>query len=89
MAEVFNETVFAVAPLSQKDAMNLMERFRAQKLLDGFRGNPSVDRKKFAEILIALGEIGLLYPQIKEIDINPMIITPDGTIAVDATIILD
>lgn len=89
MAEVFNQTVFAVAPLSHTDALNLMERFPARKLLDGFRGSPPLDRNKFAEILIALGEIGLLYPQIQEIDINPMIVTASGTVAVDATIILD
>ena len=89
MAEVFNQTAFAVAPLSHADALNLMERFPARKLLDGFRGSPPLDRNKFAEILIALGEIGLLYPQIKEIDINPMIVAASGPVAVDATIILD
>jgi acetyltransferase len=89
MAEAFSETVFAVAPLSLEDAMDLMDRFPAQKLLSGFRGTPPLDRKKFAEILIALGKIGLLYPHIKEVDINPMILTASGAVAVDATIILE
>ena len=89
MAEVFQETVFAMAPLSFDDALALIGRFRGQKLLDGFRGTPAVDREALAAILIALGNIGLSYPRIKEIDINPLIITISGAVAVDATIVLD
>jgi acetyltransferase len=89
MAEVFQETVFAMAPLSQEDALGMIGRFRGQKLLNGFRGTPPVDREKLAAILIALGNLGVSYPRIKEIDINPLIITPSGAVAVDATIVLD
>jgi acetyltransferase len=88
MAEVFQETVFAMAPLSKQDALDLIGRFRGQKLLKGFRGTPAVDREKLAATLIALGEIGLLYPRIKEIDVNPLIITETSAVAVDATIVL-
>ena len=88
MAEVFNETIFAMVPLSQQDALSLIGRFRGQKLLDGFRGAPPVDKEKLAAILMALGNIGLLYPRIAEIDINPLIITAAGSVAVDATIVL-
>jgi acetyltransferase len=88
MAEVFQETIFAMAPLSREDALNLIGRFRGQKLLDGFRGTPPVDRDKLASLMVALGNVGLLHPRIKEIDINPLIITPAGAVAVDATIVL-
>jgi acetyltransferase len=89
MAEVFQETVFAMAPLSRLDALDLIGRFRGQKLLNGFRGAPPVDREKLAAILIALGNVGLAYSRIKEIDINPLIVTAAGALAVDATIVLD
>lgn len=88
MAEVFAETVFAMAPLTQTDALNLIERFRGKKLLDGFRGSPALDRKILAEILTALGNLGHFHPEIAEIDINPLIITAEGAVAVDASIIL-
>ncbi len=88
MAEVFNETIFALAPLSRQDALGLLARFRGQQLLNGFRGAPPVDRDKLAAILIALGNIGLCYPRIAEIDINPVIVTAAGAVAVDATIVL-
>lgn len=60
-----------------------------QKPPSGFQATPSLDRKKSAEILIDLGEIGLLYQHIKEIDINPLILAASGTAAVDVTIILE
>jgi hypothetical protein len=58
-------------------------------MLDGFRGAPPVDREEIARILVALGEIGLSFPRIREIDINPLICGEEGSMAVDATIILE
>ncbi len=88
LTEVLNDTVFAMAPLTQEDALGLISRIRGQKMLDGFRGQPPVDRKELARIIATLGEIGLRYPRIREIDINPLIVTRSGATAVDATIVL-
>lgn len=88
-AELFDDVVFAVAPLTRRDAMNLLTRIRGQKMLDGFRGKPPVDREEIARILVAIGEIGLAFPRIREIDINPLICGTEGPIAVDATIVLE
>ena len=60
-----------------------------QKLLDGFRGFAAVDRDRLTDILVRIGELGLAYPQIKEIDLNPLIVSGGKPIAVDATIVLD
>ncbi|MCX5845437.1 MAG: acetate--CoA ligase family protein [Deltaproteobacteria bacterium] len=88
MAEILNDAVFAPAPLTEQDALGLISRLREQKILDGFRGEPPVKREELARILIALGNIGIQYPRIHEIDINPLIIGKQGAVAVDATIIL-
>ena len=88
-AELFDDAVFAVAPLTHRDALGLIGRIRGQKMLDGFRGAPPVDREEIARILVALGEIGLSFPRIREIDINPLICGKEGSMAVDATIILE
>ncbi len=88
-AEIFDDAVFAVAPLTRRDALGLIGRIRGQKMLNGFRGTPPVDREEIARILVALGEIGLAFPRIREIDINPLICGTEGPIAVDATIILE
>jgi len=88
MAEVFQDAVFAMAPLNHQEALALTGRLQGQKLLDGFRGNPPVNREEIARILVALGTIGLAYPRIQEIDVNPLIIDAAGAVAVDATIIV-
>jgi acyl-CoA synthetase (NDP forming) len=87
-AELFGDTVFAVAPLTRREALQLIDRIRGQKMLNGFRGAPPVDREEIARILIALGKIGLNHPHIGEIDINPLLIGTQGATAVDATIVL-
>ena len=89
MAELYADAVFAVAPLTHREALDLIGRIRGQKMLDGFRGAPPVDRDEIARILITLGAIGLDYPRIREIDINPLIVGKDGMAAVDATIVLE
>jgi acetate---CoA ligase (ADP-forming) len=89
MAEILNDSVFAPAPLTVEDALALTDRLRGQKIFDGFRGEPPVNRKELAGILIALGDIGLKHPRIHEIDVNPLIVGEKGAmLAVDATIVL-
>ena len=87
MAEILDDAVFGVAPLTHTDALALMGRLKHQKLLDGFRGAKGVDRDALADILCALGDLAMAYPQIKEIDVNPLIVSQGNPIAVDASII--
>jgi acetyltransferase len=87
-AELYGDTAFAVAPLSRREALALIGRIRGQKMLDGFRGAPAVDREAIASLLVALGRVGVDYPRIGEIDINPLLIGTQGAVAVDATIVL-
>jgi len=89
LAEVMADTVFAAAPLSRPEALELIGRLKTQKLLNGFRGFAAVDRDALADILVRIGELGRTYPQIKEIDLNPLIVSEGKPIAVDATIIID
>ena len=88
MAEVINDVVFAMAPLTRGGAMDLIDRLRSRKLLSGFRGGPPVDRVALADILVGLGNAGLAHPRIREIDVNPILVTDKGLKAVDATVIL-
>ena len=89
MAEILSDAVFAPAPLPVEAALALIGRLRGQKIFDGFRGEPPVNRKELAGILVALGNIGLQHPRIHEIDVNPIIVGEKGAmVAVDATIVL-
>jgi len=85
-AEALEDTAFAVAPISRKDAFHLIDQIRAQKVLSCFRGAIAVNRDALSDILIHLGRLGLACPQIQEVDINPLIVFNGSPIAVDASI---
>jgi acetate---CoA ligase (ADP-forming) subunit beta len=89
LTEVINDTVFRVAPLEAIDAQEMMEELRAKAILEPFRGQAAADREIISQALIALGRIGLENEGVAEIDINPMIVSPQGrVVAVDALIVL-
>jgi len=89
LTEALADAVFRVAPLSRFDAGQMLGQIRAVKLLGAFRGQAPADLDALAGILIALGEIGLGHPTIREIDLNPVKIRPDGApVVVDALIAL-
>jgi len=88
-AEVLADRVFAVAPINRAEALALIDRLKTRELLNGFRGFAAVDRDALADILVRIGELGLRYPRIKEIDVNPLIVSNGKPIAVDATVIVD
>ncbi|HNY65081.1 MAG TPA: acetate--CoA ligase family protein [Deltaproteobacteria bacterium] len=86
--EVLKDVTFRVAPLEKRDALEMMDEIKAKKLLDNFRGKPAVNREALANTLINLGRIGLENPEIAEIDINPLKVSNDMPIAVDALVVL-
>ncbi len=88
LAEAIEDSVFAAAPLTREEALDMIGRLKRQKLLDGFRGFPAVKREQLAKVLVNLGRFGTDYPRIAEIDVNPMIATEQGLIAVDAVMVL-
>jgi len=66
-----------------------MDELKASVLLGDFRGEQAADREQLRQVLIGLSRLGMEYPEIKEIDINPLIIAPDGRVkAVDALVVL-
>jgi succinyl-CoA synthetase beta subunit len=86
--ELLRDVSFRVAPLTEYDALQMMDEIKAKKILDEFRGKPAVDRKLLAKMLIAVGQIGLDYEEVSELDINPLIISGNKPVAVDALVIL-
>ncbi|NIA19163.1 MAG: carboxylate--amine ligase [Xanthomonadaceae bacterium] len=87
--EILKDIAFRVAPLEKLDALEMMQEIRGHKILAAVRGLEAVDIDALADILINLGRIGLEHKQIKEIDINPIIISGTSPIVVDALVILD
>jgi acetate---CoA ligase (ADP-forming) subunit beta len=86
--EILKDVAFRVAPLKRKDAADIMEEIKGKKILDAVRGLEPVDREVLANILIAVGQIGLDNDEIQEIDINPLKIKDGKPVAVDALVVL-
>jgi acetyl-CoA synthetase (ADP-forming) len=87
--EILKDVSFRLAPLEKRDALEMMGEIKAHKILDAIRGMDAVDREILSEMLINVGRIGTENDTIKEIDINPVIISGSRPIAVDALIVLE
>jgi acyl-CoA synthetase (NDP forming) len=87
--EAIGDVVFSIAPLDENDARKMIQELDAQKLLGAFRGEKAADKEALIKTIVGLSKIGIEIPQIREIDINPLIVGADGKVtAVDALIVL-
>lgn len=87
--EILKDVSFRVAPIDRRDAQEMMQEIKAHKILGAVRGMPAADLEALSEILITVGEIGLENDVIKEIDINPLILSGRRPVAVDALVVLN
>ena len=87
LAEAVGDVVFRPAPLDLAEAQRQIDALESQALLGAFRGEQAVDRQLLAETLVGLGRLAIEHPEVASVDINPMIVTPEGrAVAVDALI---
>jgi acyl-CoA synthetase (NDP forming) len=89
-AEALADVSFRLAPLTQQDAEEMISEVRSAKLLAGLRGAPPADREALIDALIRISWLAESYPQISELDINPLIVLPknQGVRAVDSRIVM-
>jgi len=88
-AELVGDVAFAVAPLEEHDAEDLIHALRHGKILEQFRGEPEANVGKLAGILEALGRIGEARPDVVSIDVNPLILSGADPVVVDALVELE
>jgi acetyltransferase len=88
MVEVLKDVVFRVLPISGRSARMMIDEIRSVALLNGFRGYPPADKIAIRRLLLAISEIIGSYPDIQEMDLNPVIVHEQGLSIVDARIIL-
>lgn len=86
--EILKDISFRKAPLEKNDAVEMMQEIKGHKILDAFRGMEAVDVESLADMLIRLGQIGLEVEQVREIDLNPVIISRGKPVVADALMIL-
>ncbi|MDD2604546.1 MAG: acetate--CoA ligase family protein [Desulfobacteraceae bacterium] len=88
MVEVLKDVVFRVLPISRSGAKRMIEETQSSKILDGLRGNPPCDKKALVNLLLLCSDLVEAYPEIEEMDLNPVIVHEQGLSVVDARIIL-
>jgi succinyl-CoA synthetase beta subunit len=86
--EILRDVSFRVAPIEKKDALQMTQEIRGHKILEQIRGMPPADMESLCRILVTVGQIGLENEAIKEIDLNPVILSGSQPVAADALVVL-
>jgi acetyltransferase len=88
LVEVIRDRAVSLTPLNPFLARRLIDRTKAAKLLDAVRGSPAADREALENLLLRVSEMACELPAIVEMDMNPVIASADGVVAVDARIVV-
>jgi acyl-CoA synthetase (NDP forming) len=89
LTEAIGDVAMRLAPLTAFDIRQMTAEIRSQKLLGSFRGEQAVDLTMLTQVLAGISRMAVEHPEIAEIDINPLRVTPQGTlVAVDALIVV-
>jgi acetyl coenzyme A synthetase (ADP forming)-like protein len=78
LVELLDDVVFRVLPLTDRDVSEMIEETRVSRLLRGYRGSPPADVAALERLLLALGALAEAAPRIAEVDLNPVIVHPNG-----------
>jgi acyl-CoA synthetase (NDP forming) len=89
ITELYKDVSMRVAPLTTDDALEMIAETRASILMKGFRGLPEHDPGEVAELIVKIGYLMLGQPSVQELDVNPLLLTEKGPIAVDAMAVID
>jgi succinyl-CoA synthetase beta subunit len=86
LAEALGDVAFRVAPLTEHDAHDMLDELRTQTLFGRFRGEPAIDREAVTDLLLALSRLAIAESDVRSVDLNPVIISDGGPVAVDALV---
>jgi acetyltransferase len=88
-AEVFRDRALALPPLNDSLARRMLRSLKSWPLLTGYRGRPGANIDRLIEILMRFSYLVADYPEIMELDVNPLVVTPEDVTALDARVIVD
>jgi len=86
--EVLKDVNFKLSPLTRTEAQEMIRSLKGYKILAGTRGSEGVDEEALCDMLLRISQMLTENPHIKELDLNPVIASPSGAVAVDARVIL-
>jgi acyl-CoA synthetase (NDP forming) len=87
LVEVLKDATFRLAPASKEDALSMLDGIQAAEMLKGVRGSDPVDRDALADVIQKVSQLVRDFPEISELDLNPVFASKDGAIAADVRIV--
>jgi acetyltransferase len=88
-AELYRDRALGLPPLNERLARRMLESLKSWPLLNGYRGKPAMNVDRLVEALIRLSYLVADNPEIRELDVNPLFVTPEDAIALDARVVID
>ncbi|MDF2733488.1 MAG: CoA-binding domain protein [Chloroflexota bacterium] len=88
LAELLDDVAIRLAPVDRETVLAMLTELRGARLLDGLRGSSPIDRGAVADLVVALSRLGDDRPDVLEVDLNPVIASARGALAVDALVVL-
>ncbi len=89
LVEVLRDVTFRLAPASRDDALAMLDGVAATEILRGVRGGAAVHREALADVIVGVSELVSDFPEIREVDLNPVLADADGATAVDSVMTVD
>ena len=89
LTEVLDDVAIRLAPIGAAEADAMLDDLRGARLLGGVRGRPAVDRAAVVSMIVALGRLAVDRGDVLEVDLNPVIASAAGAVAVDALVVLE
>ncbi len=89
LVEVSKDITFRLAPCTKEEALSMLDGIQAAEILKGVRGGPAVDRDALADVIVNASRLVTDYPEIAELDLNPVFASANGAVAADIRIVCD
>jgi len=89
LVEVLKDITFRLAPATREDALSMLDGIQAHEMLKGVRGSDPANRDAIADIIVKVSRLITDFPEIAEMDLNPVFATKDGAVAADVRIVVD
>ena len=89
LVEVLKDITFRLAPATREEALSMLDGIAAAEILRGARGAPPVDREALATMIVNVSQLVADFPEVSELDLNPVFATARGATAADVRVVLD
>ena len=89
LVEVLKDVTFRLAPATTADAMSMLSGIQAHEMLEGVRGSDPVSKEALADVIVKVSQLVSDFPEMVELDLNPVFATKNGAVAADVRIVVD